>query len=377
MTLIFFIYSLLVIAMATSLPNSMIPTCDVEPVILVGSYTSSIYTLRLSGSRLSLLSNNSIGSSSPSWISRVSGETILASFEDANRMQIFRLIHKTGKLVAQSKPIQTVRGPAYSGMTLDRQHAIALGYTNGGYTLASYDGNELQPLSVSYPSGDPLQPFPENDTTSSHPHMFLQHPALPLIYVVNLAQNALHTYELKYNRLVYQKTLKILGGPRHMQLNKAATRGWIVTETSSEIVPLSIDNEGIVSLNGDRSPLTEPGKVKGAGGEILLTSDEKYIVASNRQVKGAQNDFLTTLEIKKDGTLNAAQYTDTMGQRVRGMAFNEDSSLLIVGNQSNDTIAVFSRDSSTGKLELMSNLFNIKDAADEIGPVQPSAFLWI
>ena len=137
-----------------------------------------------------------------------------------------------------------------------------------------------------------------------------------------------------------------------MRLNKAATRGWIVTETSSMVVPLSIDYEGIVRLNGDRSSLlTEPGKVKGAGGEILLTSDEKYIVASNRQVKGDQNDFLTMLEVKEGGSLGAAQYTDTMGQRVRGMAFNEDSSHLIVGNQSNDTIAVFLRDSDTRKLK--------------------------
>ncbi|KAI9788977.1 MAG: hypothetical protein M1816_006435 [Peltula sp. TS41687] len=350
-----------------------------EPVILVGSYTSSIYALKLSDSKLSLLSSNPTGSSSPSWISRVSGDTILASFEDADLMQTFLLSRQTGKLVAQSKPVQTVKGPAYSGVTLDGQHAIALGYSNGGYTLASCDGDELRPMRLSYASGDPLASVPEADTTSTHPHMFLQHPALPLIYVVDLARDALHTYELESNtnRLVYQRTLDVPGGPRHVILNKAATRGWVITEMSSVVVPLTIDHAGIVRLDGEPSPLTEQGKVKGAGAAILLTSDEKYIVASNRQVQGNQNDFLTTLEVKADGTLGAAQYTDTMGQRVRGMAFNEDSSLLIVGNQSNDTIAVFSRNAESGKLELMSGLFDIRRAAGEMGPVQPSAFLWM
>lgn len=353
-----------------------------EQTILVGSYTTSIYTLKLSKSnakpRLSLVASSPVGSSAPSWISKGPGEmTVLASFENANIMQTFNFDPKAGALTPQSKPVETVVGPVYSGFTLDGKHAIALGYTNGGYTMASYNGSDLRPMNVTYPSGDPLAPVPANDTKSTHPHGFMEHPTLPLIYVTNVPQNAVHTYELKDCSLVYRATLEVAGGPRHMVVNDAGTLAWVVTETSTEVVSLAIGGNGTISLNkGDRRALTEPGKVKGFGGEIVLSTDEKHVVASNRQVEGSQNDFLTTFELKEDGTLGEARYTDTKGQRVRSMAFNDDSSLLVLGNQANDTIAVFSRESSTGELTMATDLFNITAAANETTPVQPAAFLW-
>lgn len=353
-----------------------------DQTILVGSYTSSIYTLKLStvdkNARLSLVSNNPTGSSAPSWLSRgPDASTILTCYEVGNAMQTFDFDAKTGKLAADSDPVETVTGPSYCAMTADKAHAIALGYTNGGHTLASYKDGKLEALPVEYADDDPLKPVPQNDTTSTHPHMFIQHPSLPLMYVVNLAQNAVHTYEFKDQKLSYKESLDVPGGPRHVQINAAGTLAWVITEKSSEVVPLSIAEDGRLDLNGDRGALTESGKVKGAGGEILLTADEKYIVASNRQVEGDQNDFLTTFEVKEDGKLGAAQYTDTKGQKVRGMAFNDDSSLLVLGNGANDTIAVYSRESCSGALTIMTDLFNIKDEAKESTAVGPSAFLWV
>lgn len=370
---------------APSGKNGLMPRASdpsVETNILVGSYTSSIYTLQLSTangkSRLSLVSNNPTGSAAPSWLARGPTDgTILTCYEVGNAMQTFDYDVKTGKLAADSEPVKTVVGPSYCAMTSDKANALALGYTNGGHTFASYKDGKLEPIPVEYADNDPQKPVDANDTTSTHPHMFVQHPSLPLVYIVNLAQNAVHTYELKDQKLSYKVSLEIEGGPRHIQINAAGTLAWVVTEKSSEVVPLSINKEGKLDLNGDRKGMTEAGKVKGAGGEILLTADEKHIVASNRQVEGTQNDFLTTFKLNKDGTLGEAQYTDTKGQKVRGMAFNKDSSLLVLGNGANDTIAVYSRESCNGKLTPITDLFNIKDEAKESTAVGPSAFLWM
>ncbi|KAI9787865.1 MAG: hypothetical protein M1816_007432 [Peltula sp. TS41687] len=249
-------------------------------------------------------------------------------------------------------------------MTSDKKTAIALGYTNGGHTIASYKDGKLEALPVKYADDDPLKPVPAEDTESTHPHIVRrQHGAKFRLHIQAQGPEAI--------------LLKVDGEPRHIQMNKAGTLAWVVTEKSSEVVPLSIAEDGQLSLNGDKKALTEAGKVKGFGGEILLTKDEKYIVASNRQAEGNQNDFLTTFALNKDGKLGAAQYTDTKGQKVRGMAFNDDSSLLVLGNGANDTIAVYSRNSCSGTLTPIIDLFNFKDATKANATVGPSAFLWM
>ncbi|KAI9787864.1 MAG: hypothetical protein M1816_007431 [Peltula sp. TS41687] len=79
-----------------------------DKTILVGSYTKSIYTLRLStnGSNphLWLQSNNPTGSAVPSWLSRgPSDRTILTCDEDNNAMQTFDFDARTGKLETRSR----------------------------------------------------------------------------------------------------------------------------------------------------------------------------------------------------------------------------------------------------------------------------------
>ena len=65
--------------------------------------------------------------------------TILVSFEDANRMQTFWLVHKTGNFggAEQANSDSERACILWDSLSLDGRHAIVLGYSNGGYTLAS------------------------------------------------------------------------------------------------------------------------------------------------------------------------------------------------------------------------------------------------
>jgi 6-phosphogluconolactonase (cycloisomerase 2 family) len=123
-----------------------------------------------------------------------------------------------------------------------------------------------------------------------------------------------------------------------MVLNKEGTLGWIVTDPSCHIQPDKIDEAGNLTSNGDPVAITQPNQAVGAGGEILLTQDESMIVASNRQVNGSQNDFLTTFNVDSSGLLTNPTTYDTKGQVVRGLAFNNDSTLLVFMHQTNGTV---------------------------------------
>jgi 6-phosphogluconolactonase (cycloisomerase 2 family) len=103
------------------------------------------------------------------------------------------------------------------------------------------------------------------------------------------------------------------------------------------------------------------------------------IVASNRQVNGSQNDFLTTFNVdSSSGLLTNPTTYDTKGQVVRGLAFNNDSSPLIFGHQTNGTVGMFGRDAGSNKLTLLTqNLLNLTAAANFNTSVGPSSFVFL
>jgi 6-phosphogluconolactonase (cycloisomerase 2 family) len=102
------------------------------------------------------------------------------------------------------------------------------------------------------------------------------------------------------------------------------------------------------------------------------------IVASNRQVTGSQNDFLTTFEVDSEGHLTNPTTYDTKGQVVRGLAFNNDSTLLVFGHQTNGTVGMFGRDAGANKLTLLTpNLLNLTAAAKIQSPAAPSSFVFL
>jgi len=57
------------------------------------------------------------------------------------------------------------------------------------------------------------------------------------------------------------------------------------------IQPINIDEVGNLTSNGDPVAITQAIQAVGTSAEILLSQDERMIVASNRQVMGSQNDF--------------------------------------------------------------------------------------
>jgi 6-phosphogluconolactonase (cycloisomerase 2 family) len=88
------------------------------------------------------------------------------------------------------------------------------------------------------------------------------------------------------------------------------------------IQPVKVDKVGKLSYNGEPFAITGANQAVGEGAEILLSHDERMIVASNRQITGSQNDYLTTFEVDSEGHLTNPTTYGTNGQVIRGMAFN-------------------------------------------------------
>jgi len=203
---------------------------------------------------------------------------------------------------------------------------VFVDYPDGGYHVARYlaDGSSY-PIPQKENGEDPNLYLGPNPSHPTHPHQFVEHPIFDFGYITNLGANLTSFYHFKDGKMTFQGSLKVDGGPRHMVINKEGTFGWIVTEISCMIQSVKFDSAGNLTSNGDPVAITQANQAVGTGGEILLSQDETMIVASNRQVTGSQNDFLTTFKVDSEGHLTSPTTYDTKGQVVRGLAFNSDS----------------------------------------------------
>ena len=368
-------------ALAASLHTT--PAATANTTIMVGTednINDLVYAISFNGKdAIDFLSQTNVSNKAPSWLALnpMDNTKLLVVYEGGNEYQNFK-VSQDGQLTAEFTAQDAGVGPAFGIFSNDGEFMVFTDFTEGGYVVARYFPNGTSfPIQQEDNPDDPNL-FQPNSTTPTHPHEFVEHPKLDVGYINNLGANLTSFYQFKDGELTFQSSLNVNGGPRHMVINREGTFGWIVTETSCMIQPVKFDETGNLTSNGDPVAITQANQAVGTGGEILLSQDERMIVASNRQVNGDQNDFLTTFEVDSEGHLTNPTTYDTKGQVVRGMAFNNDSSLLVFGHQTNGTVGMFGRDAGANTLTLLTqNLLNLTAAANIQSPSSPSSFVFL
>jgi 6-phosphogluconolactonase (cycloisomerase 2 family) len=372
---------LMTLALVASFHTTSAATANTT--ILVGTEDTVdelVYAITFNGNNeIDLVTQNNVSNKAPSWLALnpTDNTKLLVVYEGSNLYQNFK-IGQDGEITPEFTPQNAGVGPAFGVFSNDGQFMVLADFTNGGFVVAQYLPNGTSfPVAQDNSPNDPNL-FQPNATSPTHVHEFVQHPKLDVGYINNLGANITSFYQFKDGKLTFQNSLNVSGGPRHMVINKAGTFGWIVTEDSCQIQPVKFDQAGNLTANGDPVAITQGNQAVGFGGEILLTQDESLIVASNRQTTGSQNDFLTTFKVGSGGQLTNPTTYDTKGQVVRGMAFNNDSTLLVFGHQTNGTVGMFGRDAGTNNLTLLTpNLLNLTEAAKIQSPAAPSSFVFL
>ncbi len=371
---------------ASALNTETASNAAAETTILVGTednINDLVYAISWNGKdTIEYVTQTNVTHKTPSWLALhpTDNKKLLVIYEDIAEYQNFE-IGEDGKLTAEYEAMKAGPGPSsdFGTFSKDGKYMIFVDYSDGGYQVAGYLTNgPSYPIQQEDSLEDPNRFLGPNSSHLSHPHQFVEHPNLDVGYIPNLAANLTSFYHFKDGKLSFQGSLKVDGGPRHMVLNKEGTLGWIVTEPSCHIQPVKIDEAGHLTSNGDPVAITQANQAVGVGGEILLTQDERMIVASNRQVKGSQNDFLTTFDVDSSGLLTNPTTYDTNGRVVRGLAFNNDSTLLVFGHQINGTVGMFGRDVEANKLTLLTPyMLNLTAAAKINSPASPSSFVFL
>ena len=143
-------------------------------------------------------------------------------------------------------------------------------------------------------------------------------------------------------------------GPRHLAFGKKGQFVYVVSELANTV---SVFQGGRGVPGAIQTVSTLPADFAGysTGAEILVSPDGNSLYASNRGY-----DSIARYAIQRDGTLKILGWTK-VGKEPRHFTFDPTGRWLLVGNQKERSISVFSFDPRTGDLNFSSKFEQIKN----------------
>ncbi len=133
-------------------------------------------------------------------------------------------------------------------------------------------------------------------------------------------------------------------GARHLALSPDGTRAYLLNELSGEIDVFAVLGTGLLDHLSTVSSLP-PGFTGGAASaEIAITSDGRFLYASNRGP-----NTIAVFSISGD-TLSLVEHEPSGGGHPRSMSLSLDERRLLVANRDDENVTVFDVDRADGSL---------------------------
>lgn len=176
-----------------------------------------------------------------------------------------------------------------------------------------------------------------------------------LLYVCDLGSDKVYVYQVKTDGSlsVQSELITPAGmGPRHIAFHPDLNRAYIIGELNNHTLEVRIDSVGNLEIEADYPNFNE--KVDRAdGAAIRISSDGRFLYTSTRF-----HNILSVFAVDDQGHLNLVQTIDSHGQIPRDFIIDESEAYLLVGHQDSDNLVLFSRDTQSGRLNLISENTN-------------------
>ncbi|MDD7884518.1 lactonase family protein [Flavivirga sp. 57AJ16] len=230
-------------------------------------------------------------------------------------------------------------------VTINKQgdKAVVSNYTGGNFSLHTVENNGI--LNEAFQVINH-----KTDSLISHVHsaQFFNED----LYVADLGLNAVFNYQLSNNnyKLVSPSIVKMENnaGPRHFSLTKDGKFIYIINELSSTITSAKKTKNGFEFIE-TVSTLADAFKEKSYCADIHLSKDEQFLYGSNR----GENSIVVFKRDITSGKLNKIQNIRVHGDWPRNFTLDPTGRFLLVANQKSHNISVFKIDGATGKLNFL------------------------
>lgn len=264
---------------------------------------------------------------------------------------VFAIDPDTIELKELNRLLTEGSAPCYVGINDERSQVVSAYYHRGLVEAfeVNTDGSLKQVSATAQHHGS--GPNPDRQE-KPHTHYSNFTPNEKFIAVVDLGIDELITYDVTDGKLTEVHKLKLRpgSGPRHITFHPNGKYAYIMTELSNEVVALEFNGEDgsfkelqyIPTIPAD---FTENSQ----GGAIRITSDGKFVYASNR----GHNSIAIFKVNEENGELSFVDYASSEGNWPRDFNFDPTENYIIGSNQESGNLVLYRRDQESGKLTVL------------------------
>lgn len=334
--------------------------------LLVGTYTAGssrgIHHFRLSCTPFECQEWSLTLADSPSYLAlSADGNRVYATHEIGADQQgwvsSYRLDRQTGQLQIISTVPTKGADPCHVTATPQGKFLFVSNYSSGSLTVVPCDshGQLHDPVAVvTYGGGSGAVPERQ---VGAHVHFAAVTPEQRYLVVCDLGNDCLYCYPLNEaadgNPLDLAQCQRIElpqgSGPRQIKFSRCGRFAYVMGELDGCVYMFDY-GEGILRLRQYMALADAWEKEEHGGGELVLSSDDRFLYASNR---GDFDEIVVFAINKQQGTLRRIQRIDTQGVMPRHFDITPDGRYVLVCNQGSGSLQLFDRDDVSGYLSHM------------------------
>ncbi|WP_018969665.1 lactonase family protein [Rubritalea marina] len=251
---------------------------------------------------------------------------------------------------------QTSKGRAtcHINLSADGKVLAASNYWTGSVVSYSIkpDGKLSNIASFKQHEGKSIHPQRQE---APHPHSVYFSPDSRFLYVADLGTDTIEVYAVDATtaKLKHVSTAKTPAGsgPRHVAFSSDGSQAFVLNELTNSVSQFKRNTEsGALSIVGTTMLLPE-GSEGITSSEIKISSDDQFLYAANRDLKGLQRDSISVLSLDANGAPTLQKNIAVGASIPRHIELSPDGKLLLVAAKNADAVIAFHRDPKTGLLK--------------------------
>ncbi|GGG50894.1 6-phosphogluconolactonase [Croceivirga lutea] len=268
------------------------------------------------------------------------------------KVAAFSVDSLTGKLQLLNMQDSGGRNPAHLALHPSGMYLVNSNYTDAGISIFNINsGGSLDPHYQLLEFKDSSVIKGRQDAAHLHSTNFS--PDGQFLFGQDLGADKIRAFEVIDTetgslRLQASKeiSLKPGSGPRHFTFHPNGKFGYGISELSGKVTAYHYSDGDLVFLEDYASYATKQDLYRAA--DIHISPDGRYLYTSNR---GPKEDSIAIFSIDSDsGKLSLVGHEPTYGKHPRNFCLSPSSKHLIVANQFSNTIMIFERNETTGIL---------------------------
>lgn len=337
---------------------SMIQAQENKSNLLVGTYTNSceskgIYVYEFDSVTGDFkFKNASEPITNPSYLTISDKNDFVYSVSENDQkgscVVAFNYQSEEGKLTVLNKSDSKSGGSCY--VINDDKNVIAANYGGGSISVfgKNQDGSISEVKQLLQNTGKSINPKRQD---KPHAHMVYFSPDKKYVLATDLGTDKVSVYEYHPDekteilKLYSEVSVPAGGGPRHLIFSKNGKQVYVLNELDGSLVAFKYKNGQLIKFfETSILPKDYKGKIQSA--DIHISPDGKFLYATNRGEMGE----ITTFKVLKSAKLEWVEQINTLGKGPRNFVIDPTGNFLLVAHQYSNTIIIFKRDKTTGKL---------------------------